>query len=239
MFKRTRINSGVVLALGGALMAPAASLAQGDAQRVEITGTSRRGTSFANRVCIPTGALTDTLDQTGAVARLRSFDPDRRLHVVAMAGVVGTVETSGRVRVEHVDSERIGRPLVTLSQLEGLALDLGGCHVTLGVEHRNGLVEVTDAVQPDGVGHLLVGAQVLDVLSDPAVEPERLFDDLVAAFVVQCQREPRHQERRLPHAAAQLVERHLGVLEEDLTVGPVANSGAGLLLGRLANDPLP
>ncbi len=43
-----------------------------------------------------------------------------------MAGVVGTVETSGQVRVEPVESEQIGRPLVMLSQLEALALDLGG-----------------------------------------------------------------------------------------------------------------
>ncbi len=71
-------------------------------------------------------ALTEALDETGAVTRLRSFDPDQRLHVVAMAGVIGTVETSGQVRVEHLDSGRIGRPLVTLSQLEALALDLGG-----------------------------------------------------------------------------------------------------------------
>lgn len=45
MFKRTRISSSVLLALGGALLAPAASVfAQADTQRVEITGSNIRRT---------------------------------------------------------------------------------------------------------------------------------------------------------------------------------------------------
>jgi iron complex outermembrane recepter protein len=39
MFKRTTVNSGVLLALGGVLLAPLASQAQ-DTQRIEITGSS-------------------------------------------------------------------------------------------------------------------------------------------------------------------------------------------------------
>ena len=38
MFKRTRISTGVLLALGGVLLAPIASHAQ-DAQRIEVTGS--------------------------------------------------------------------------------------------------------------------------------------------------------------------------------------------------------
>ena len=41
MFKRTRISTGVLLALGGALMVPAVSQAQ-DTQRIEITGSAIR-----------------------------------------------------------------------------------------------------------------------------------------------------------------------------------------------------
>ena len=43
-----------------------------------------------------------------------------------MADVVGTVDTSGRVRVDYVDGGHVDGPLVTVSQLERLANELNG-----------------------------------------------------------------------------------------------------------------
>ncbi len=71
-------------------------------------------------------ALTEALDESGALDRLRSFDSLDRLHVSPIADVVGTVEPSGQVRVDHVTHGRAAGPLVTTSQLEQLADELNG-----------------------------------------------------------------------------------------------------------------
>ena len=60
--------------------------------------------------------------------------------------------------------EAAHRRLVAVAPLEReiddhLALDLLRRHVPLGVEHRNRLVKVPDAVQPDRLGHGLVGVR--------------------------------------------------------------------------------
>ena len=71
-------------------------------------------------------ALTEALSGTGALDTLRSFDSDDRLHVSPIADVVGTVEPSGRVRVDYLDHDRASGPLVTTSHLEQLANELNG-----------------------------------------------------------------------------------------------------------------
>ena len=65
MFKRTRISSGVLLALGGALLAPATTVfAQADTQRIEITGSNirRADTETASPVQVITK---QEIDQSG------------------------------------------------------------------------------------------------------------------------------------------------------------------------------
>ena len=71
-------------------------------------------------------SLTEALDESGALNRLRSFDHQGRLHVSPIGDVVGTVEPSGQVRVDHVRHGRAAGPLVTTSQLEQLADELNG-----------------------------------------------------------------------------------------------------------------
>ncbi len=71
-------------------------------------------------------ALTDALEPSGAVARLRSFDDGGLLRVTPMADVVGTVEASGQVRVELADYETFDGPLISMSQLSRLAGELNG-----------------------------------------------------------------------------------------------------------------
>lgn len=87
-------------------------------------GTPELTTLFGPEIA----ALTDALTASGTLARLRTFDPNSRLLVTPMPGVVGTVEPSGRVRVEQLDPDVTDGPLITISQLERLATELGGAN---------------------------------------------------------------------------------------------------------------
>ena len=108
-----------------------------------------------------------------------------------------------------------------------LALDLGGAHVALGVEHRHGLLEGAGALQPPHVGDRRVGREELAELRDAAVVEEDLLGGLLAALVADDDGQPRHEERGLPGPGDQAVEVEGGVAQEDLRVGPVAHPGAG------------
>ncbi len=66
-------------------------------------------------------ALTSSLDESGALARLRSFDRGGRVHVTPMPGVVGTVDPDGTVRVDVTDAADIDGPIVTVGRLEELS----------------------------------------------------------------------------------------------------------------------
>ena len=120
-----------------------------------------------------------------------------------------------------------------------LALDLLRGHVPLVVEHRHGLAEAPDTLQPEHVADGLVGSEELAELADAAVVPERVDRLVRAAGVADDEGQARHQERGLPGPVVQLVDRDRGVLEERLPVRPVPDPGAGRLLGDLADDPQP
>lgn len=115
--------------------------------------------------------------------------------------------------------------------------DLGRCHVTAVVEDRHGLLEGALAAQPEHIADGLVLREVLAEFADAAVVAERLFSlsgTVDAALVTDHEGQARHEEGRLAGAGVQRLQGELGVLEEDLPVGPVAHPGAGLRLG----DPL-
>ena len=88
-------------------------------------------------------------------------------------------------------------------------------------------VKVSDALQPQHVGDRLVVGEELDELRDAAVVAELLLDRLVAAQVADHQLEARDDERGLAGAAEQALELEVGVLGEDLPVGPEPDAGAG------------
>ena len=66
MFKRTRISTGVLLALGGALLAPVASQAQ-QSQRIEITGSAIKRTSVEGPAPVEIITKKD-IERTGATS---------------------------------------------------------------------------------------------------------------------------------------------------------------------------
>lgn len=106
------------------------------------------------------------------------------------------------------------------------------------VKDRNGLLEGALPGKAEDVADGLVGGQVLAEFADAAVEAEGLLA-LAAAlaepvFVTDDDGQAGHQERGLAGALVQVLQGELGVLEEDLAVGPVAHARAGAGLG----DPL-
>ncbi|MDH6587773.1 hypothetical protein M2161_006879 [Streptomyces sp. SAI-133] len=116
--------------------------------------------------------------------------------------------------------------------------DLGGRHLAVVVEDRDGLLEGALAGEAEDVVDRLVGGQVLAELADAAVEAERLLA-LAAAlpqavFVTDDDGQAGYQERGLAGALVEVLQGELGVLQEDLPVGPVPHARAGPGLG----DPL-
>ena len=147
---------------------------------------------------------------------------------------------------DHVH-ERAGDGVVAVVPLDRhvdveLALHLGRGHVAAVVEHRDGLGERAVAGQPEHLGDLLAGRQVLAELADAAVEAE-----LGRAQLARRRRRPRrpvaavgvsrradgdgqagHQVGGLPGALGEAVVAEGGVLEEHLPVRPEPDPGAGL-----------
>jgi iron complex outermembrane receptor protein len=66
MFKRTRISSGVLLAIGGVLLAPAAVVAQ-ESQRIEITGSAIRRLATEGSLPVTTISRAD-IEKSGATS---------------------------------------------------------------------------------------------------------------------------------------------------------------------------
>ena len=58
-------------------------------------------------------ALTSTLDESGALDRLRTFRDDRHLVVAPVAGVLGDIDEDGRIRVDGRTPLSAGGPLIT------------------------------------------------------------------------------------------------------------------------------
>ncbi len=69
-------------------------------------------------------ALTSTLDEAGALDRLRSFRSDGHLVVAPIAGVLGDIDEDGRIRVDGRSPLEAGGPLITGPRLEQLSGEL-------------------------------------------------------------------------------------------------------------------
>ncbi|CAM5503630.1 hypothetical protein KAURM247S_01557 [Kitasatospora aureofaciens] len=118
-----------------------------------------------------------------------------------------------------------------------VAGDLRRGHVAEVVQDRHGLLEGALAAQPQHVADRLVGGQELAELGDAAVVVEDRLLDLLALgepLVTHDDGKSGDEEGSLPGAVVQVLQGQLGVLEEDLPVGPVADPGAGAGLGHLA-----
>ncbi len=113
------------------------------------------------------------------------------------------------------------------------AADLGGDHVPLLVEHRNSLgVLPPRALQTDHIGDLLIlGEELHELPPDAALVPiaacSRLIREPFRPVIGDGDLQARHQERRLPSSAMQIVQCKVRALDEDLRIRPVADPSAG------------
>src|SRR5699024_6084747 len=112
--------------------------------------------------------------------------------------------------------------------------------VTLNILHAavdgDALGELSVALDPPDSSHRGVGAEVIDEFADAAVILEDLFAGLAAALVSDAQAQPGDQERGLPGTVHQLVFEEVCIGGEDLSVGPVSDSGAGDSAFGLSRD---
>ncbi len=123
-------------------------------------------------------------------------------------------------------------------------VDVGGRHMALGVEHRDGLGELRVALDAPDVGHGRVGGEELGELADAPLVVEHLLVRPVdpqgagqPPLVADEDGQAGHEEGRLARPGAQRLVVELGVLDEDLPVGPVADPGARAGPGHLADGP--
>src|SRR5206468_3008062 len=81
-----------------------------------------------------------------------------------------------------------------------------------------------------------VCGEAVDELGDAALVVELLDGRRLPAEVLDRDREPRHEEGRLPRPRGEIGQGELRVADEDLPVGPVAHPGAGAAARSLADD---
>lgn len=84
-------------------------------------GTPELTALFGPRIA----SVAERLDSQGALATIRDLRSDGLIRVTPLAGIVGTVDHDGYVRVEHLDAEDLGGAVVTLDQLAELSMALG------------------------------------------------------------------------------------------------------------------
>src|SRR5690606_17996057 len=117
-----------------------------------------------------------------------------------------------------------------------LAVQLGGHHVPVLLQHGNRLAVRAGALDAPHIGDSRIRREVFDELADAALEAEHRGRGLLAALVADLDAEPRHEERGLPRAPQQVLGLEPGTLGEDLAVGPIADARTGDALGDLADD---
>jgi signal transduction histidine kinase len=69
--------------------------------------------------------LTARLDAHQALDPIRSLRDDGLVRVAPSAGIVGTVDAEGQVRVDRLDAAELGGPVVSLDRLQDLAVAIG------------------------------------------------------------------------------------------------------------------
>lgn len=69
--------------------------------------------------------LAARLDAYDALERLRALRSDGLVRVAPSAGIVGTIDVDGQVRVDHLEADQLGGPVVSLDRLHELATTIG------------------------------------------------------------------------------------------------------------------
>ena len=158
------------------------------------------------------------------------------------ASDVGAVVRGGdHVHETAGDGVVPGPPLHRNVDVE-LALNLGGSHVAAVVEHRDRLGERAVPGEPDDLGDLFAGGQVLAELADAAVEAVLGFLRLIPCVRAHCvvadrDGEPGDEVGGLPGALGEALVGERGAGEEHLAVRPEPDPGARLRLRHPGDLP--
>lgn len=131
--------------------------------------------------------LVARLDAHDALDRIRSFRADGLVRVAPSAGIVGTVDLDGQIRVDRLDADELGGPVMSLDRLHELATSIGAAPTGPLDMMEDGSLTFEDflAELEDRFGPLLDGRldpSVFDDLSDLELDdfiPRDVYDALV------------------------------------------------------------
>ena len=132
--------------------------------------------------------ITARLDAHDALDRIRALRADGLVRVAPSAGIVGTVDAHGQIRVDRVDADQLGGPVVSLERLHDLAATLGTASTGPFDLMEDGSITFEDFLaQLDArFGDLLSGRldssvfeDLPDIRLDESLIPPDLYDALV------------------------------------------------------------
>lgn len=132
--------------------------------------------------------LTALLDEHDALDRIRALRADGLVRVAPSAGIVGTVDTDGQIRVDRLDADQLDGPVVSLDRLHDLAATLGtASNGPLDLMEDGSITFEDFLAQLDArFGDLLEGRldpsvfeDLPDIRLDESLIPPELYDALV------------------------------------------------------------
>ena len=135
--------------------------------------------------------LTARLDEHDALDRIRSLRADGLVRVAPSAGIVGTVDADGQIRVDRLDADQLDGPVVSLDRLHDLAAALGtASNGPLDLMEDGSITFEDFLAQLDArFGDLLAGRldpsvfeDLPDIRLDESLIPPELYDALVDEF---------------------------------------------------------
>ncbi|HSJ91389.1 MAG TPA: ATP-binding protein [Ilumatobacter sp.] len=132
--------------------------------------------------------LAARLDEHDALEPIRALRADGLVRVAPSAGIVGTVDATGRVRVDRLEAAELGGPVVSLDRLHELATAIGAAPNTSLDLMEDGSVSFGDFLEQldEQFGDLLEGRldpsvfeNLPDIRLDDSLIPPELYDMLV------------------------------------------------------------
>lgn len=131
--------------------------------------------------------LAARLDDHEALDPIRALRDDRLVRVAPSAGIVGTVDLDGQVRVDRLDADELGGPVVSLDRLHELATAIGAAPAGPLDMIEDGSLTFEDFLDQldDQLGDLVEGRldpSVFEDLSDLRLDdfiPREVYDALV------------------------------------------------------------
>lgn len=123
-----------------------------------------------------------------ALEPIRALCPDGIVRVAPSAGIVGTVDAQGRVRVDRLDADELGGPVVSLDRMHELATAIGASPIGSLDLVQDGSLSFEEFIQQldEQFGELLDGRldpsvfeNLPDIRLDESLIPPELYDALI------------------------------------------------------------